>query len=75
MNEIPFVAFGNEELKQFPEVSDGDLIKCPNCKKHHKLKDGRGRTNGGPWHYSTTLLVYKCGKNSYLGAIYGKRLI
>ncbi len=75
MSEIPFVAFGNDELDKFPPVNDGDFIACPRCKTRHKLKGGMGRTDGGPLRYSTTVLTYKCGKNAYLGAVKGKLIV
>ena len=73
MKNIPFIAFGNDELDQMPRVLEGDKIKCPHCKKKHILKCANKLVDGKKIK-SDVLMFYKCGKESYLAAIKGKLL-
>ena len=65
--EIPFVAYSNNELAEKPHA--GDFTKCPRCKKQHKIKFGmsEGREN-------KLLGFISCGKHSYLVTLKGKLL-
>lgn len=66
--EIPFVVYGNDELALKPEA--GDFVKCPKCKKQHKVEfgtaDGKENKKFG--------FIY-CGKDAYLATFAGKQLI
>ena len=65
--EIPFVAYGNDELVEKPDA--GDFADCPNCKKQHKIKFGT--TDGKENKF---LGYISCGKKSYLASLAGKLL-
>ena len=67
MEEIPFIAYGNDELAKKPDA--GDFVKCPKCKKQHKIKFGvvEGKE-------SKLLGFISCGKKEYLATINGKLL-
>lgn len=64
MSDIPFVAFGNDELGE--EVHAGDWIVCPICGDFHKLTGGTDGETGEP---SELILGYKCGEDSCLAAV------
>ena len=64
-------AIGNNELNKLSPAYEGMLVKCKKCKKSHKLECGVETTTKKK---STSLMFYKCGKDSYLGAISGKLL-
>jgi len=66
----PFIAIGNEELKDNPVVHAGTKIRCPHCNEPHELYGGK--TDRGV--ETEMLLFYKCPKegNSYLAAIDNK---
>lgn len=66
----PYVCFGNETLDKLPEVREGDIVKCDKCGEGHKLECG---TSDGK--KSDVLMFYKCGENTYLGAIDGKCVV
>jgi hypothetical protein len=67
--ETPFIAVGNDELKG-RDYHAGDMIKCPQCGKKHKLvgaKDKKGL-------FTEMLLCYTCNGKDYLYALCNKRL-
>lgn len=68
--QVPFIAIGNEELKDNPVVHAGMRIRCPHCKQAHELHGGK--TDKGI--ETELLLFYKCPKenNSYLAAVDNK---
>ncbi len=68
---IPYIAVGNDELKDCIEVKKGDLIECTICKKVHPLEHGKDSNSGKE---STLLGFYHCDKNGhdYLASIVGK---
>ncbi len=65
--EIPYVAFGNEELKNKPLA--GDTAICPKCKKKHKIKYGTDKKTG---EVTTMVGFVTCGENSYMVSLEGK---
>jgi hypothetical protein len=67
---IPFLAIGNDELKDRPTVKKGDLFDCPHCAEKHPLECGADEHG----NESDLALFYKCGDKSYLAALYGKLL-
>lgn len=68
--EIPFVAFGNEELIDQPLADD--FADCPNCKKKHKIEFG---TNSETGEVSKMLGFVNCEDGeSYLVTLNGKVL-
>ncbi len=64
MNDMPFVAFGIDELRDQPAAYAGDSVTCPHCGAEHVLSGGT--REGRP---SQLLLFYKCGGEDYLGAV------
>jgi len=69
MNNIPFIAIGNDELGE----PVGKYTICPKCKKKHLVKYGDEIIDGKK--VKSTLLGYvKCGKSSYAVAIKGMRI-
>jgi len=65
-----YLAIGNDELKNRPEVHDGDMITCPRCGRTHALyaaKDDKGEKD-------ETILAYKCGGVVCLAAVNCKLL-
>ena len=67
MTEIPFVAFGNNEL--INKQNAGKFAICPNCHKKHKIKYG---TNVETKEICKDLGFVKCGKESYLVSVKNK---
>jgi len=70
----PYVAYGNEELKNQPEAKKGMEIICPHCGQLHKLEYGTDAKTG---EESDTLSFYSCpitGKD-YLAGVNGKLII
>ena len=56
----PFIAFGNDTLKEQPLVNKGQIITAP-CGHDHVLI---GDDNGGDF-----LLFYECGEKVFLAAV------
>lgn len=72
MADLPFVAFGNDELQPLPLApEEGGLVECPCC--HHRHGIHWGRTEDGS---PTRLLgaVSCVNGESYLVAVAGKLL-
>lgn len=67
--EIPFVAFGNEELAGNPKV--GKTAKCPKCSKQHKVKYGTNTKTGKEFKL---LAFVSCGKKTYLVGVNQKTI-
>jgi hypothetical protein len=65
--EIPFVAFGNDELIDNEDV--GEKAICPKCGKKHIVKYG---TDPKTKKISKIAGFVACGKESYLVSIKGK---
>jgi hypothetical protein len=63
--DIPFVAFGNNELKNKPIA--GKTIKCKKCGKMHKIK--YGTTDG---KINKMVGFTECGKSLYMVTLDGK---
>jgi len=68
--KTPFIGFGNETLDTLPPAYEGQLVDCK-CGKQHALQCGTDKDG----NKSTLVLFYKCGKNSYLGAVGGKLIV
>lgn len=66
-----FVALSNDELQDLPKAHTGDEIDCNVCGEKHVLLSSRD-SNGLP---SEFLLYYRCGNQTYLGAVAGKLLV
>lgn len=64
--EIPFVAFGNNELGG--PIAKGDLFQCDKCDGQHRIELG---TNTETGKESDAIQFYKCGNNTYLAGIGG----
>jgi len=60
MSKIPFLAVGNDELKDNENV--GEFETCPNCGEQHKVT------------YGKSLAYVECKNGFYLIGINGKRL-
>jgi len=66
-NEIPFVAFSNNELDE--KQPAGDKAKCPKCGKNHKIEYGKDKKTG---KISKMIGFVNCGKNCYMVSLDGK---
>lgn len=68
MEDTPFVAFSNNELKDKPEATTH--ITCPICQEKHKIIYGKsdGKIN-------KILGFYNCGKETYLATVENKLVI
>ncbi len=65
-------AIGNEELARNDDV--GESVHCPHCGLKHPVEYGEEILKDGTKVKSDTLAFYKCGDNSYLYGIAGKRI-
>lgn len=72
MNDIPFVAYGNDELERKPHINEGDKIICPHCGKEHEVQAG---TNAETGKKTDLLLFYHCGDNVFLAGVAGKNVM
>ncbi len=73
-NEIPFISFSNDELKNNEEV--GNEAICPNCEGNHTVEYGDRVLEDGTKIPSKSLAFVKCDKNKalYLVGLNGKLL-
>jgi len=69
-NEIPFVAFGNDELGD--DIKE--TIKCPGCKKKHKVKYGERVLEDGKRVPDKMLAFVNCGEQSFLVGLDGREV-
>ncbi len=69
--KIPFVAYGNEELRKKPPLCLGDKIICPHCEEEHVVSGGKGEDG----KETDLVMFYKCGKQVYLAGVKGKNVI
>lgn len=65
----PYIGFGNDTLERQPEVRIGSRIRCPKCKRFHKLMPFHKSWNGVE---PAPLAFYLCKKQPYLGAVNGR---
>ena len=65
--EIPYVAFGNDELKN--KSLAGDTAICPKCNKKHKIEYGIDEKTG---EVTTMVGFVTCGEDIYLVMLAGK---
>jgi len=72
--DVPFVAFGNDELAGRPHVQVGDLVTCTQCGESHQLQASEQILVDGTRTPSDLLLFYDCGDSAYLAAIKGALL-
>ena len=63
MTKIPYIGFGNEELKDAESVKTGDKVPCSKCGKLTEVKDGLPP--------GTLQFINHCG-SSWLVGINGK---
>ena len=70
MSSIPFVAIGNNELVDAPELSS--TIHCWRCGEHHPVEYGEQRLPDGRMVLSTTLAFMSCAGKTYLCGVNGK---
>lgn len=68
-NLPPFVAFGNEELKDVLHV--GDWVECPHCDDRHRVIGGK-REDGTE---TDVILAYKCGGKTWVAGVNGKSIM
>lgn len=68
---IPFISYGNDQLKKLPKVKEGHKIICPDCKKIHKLKCSLDKDG----NKSNDLMYYNCGGESYVAAVDGRLIL
>lgn len=67
MKTTPYIGFGNDTLKKLLKCKEGDLVFCSKRGGQHPLECG---TSNG--EKVDLILFYKCGDQSYLGAIDGR---
>ena len=67
----PYVGFGNDTLDKLPPAKKGDMVFCSNCGGEHPLECGTDEDG----NESNLLMFYKCGEESFLGAVAGKCVI
>jgi len=72
MSKIPFLAIGNDELKDNENV--GEFETCPNCGEQHKVRYGEKVNKDGSRTKPKFLSFIDCQNGSYLVGINGKRL-
>ncbi|MFM2134466.1 MAG: hypothetical protein RL156_1747 [Bacteroidota bacterium] len=71
----PFIAIGNDELGG----ALGDTITCPTCGGEHVIEQSgpsKYLQSDGTWGVGPAGLMqfYKCGEDTYVAGIGGKRL-
>jgi hypothetical protein len=69
--KIPFVAFGNDELKKASRLRIGDSIACSKCKKRNIVSGAKNESG----EEDDLLLFYKCRGESYLAGVHGKNVM
>ena len=73
LNGIPYLAIGNDELKDNDVI--GDSIICYVCGQEHEIRYGDEvkEIDGKEVRTKSTLLaIYDCGGKTYLAGIAGK---
>ena len=72
MSERPYIAIGNGELDDNPNV--GKTVVCSKCHKEHRVQYGEEVLKDGTKIPSRFLAFAKCGKTTYLVGVDGKLL-
>lgn len=72
MNDIPFVAIGNDELGKCKPL--GKTVSCNRCGKRHKVRYGESVLKDDTKVPSKLLAYVKCNGSLYLIGIDGKKL-
>lgn len=67
---IPFIAFGNDELKKMPDL--GKEVVCPHCGRKHKVEYGKKVLSDGKKVEDKMLAYVQCGDEVYLVGVNGK---
>lgn len=70
MKDIPYVAFGNDEIDNSPIL--GETITCRICGKEHSVEYGDRINDDGSTTPTKSLAFFKCGDKSYLCGVNGK---
>ena len=65
-------AIGNEELEKAQKI--GDFVFCKMCGKRHKIEFADEVLPDGTKIPSKALALYRCGGESYLAGINGKKI-
>jgi hypothetical protein len=65
-----FWAFSSDELARLPDLKTGARVKCPHCRKRHRVFNPANST-GKP----STLQFYRCGSHVFLAGVYGKNVM
>ena len=65
--KIPWVAYGNDELRE--RLSKDDKILCNKCGKEHNIILGKDKDTG---EETDMIMAYKCNGVSYLCGVDGK---
>ena len=66
------LAFGNDELVEYPPLHAGEAILCPHCGESHIAEAGKDATTGEEFKL---LLFYRCGETSYLCGVDGRNVM
>jgi len=64
---IPYVAFGNDELKKLPKLNNEVL--CPRCGIMHKIIFGKKVLDDGTEVEYKDLAAYKCKGKLFLAGV------
>lgn len=72
MKDLPFIAVGNGELDNNPDVPE--IYKCPRCNEEHPVEYGDKVNKDGTKTPDKLLAFVKCRGSSYLIGINGKML-
>jgi len=66
---VPYIGFGNDQLRDQTECREGDMIECPHCHHQHPVDFGEDIDTG---EKSNLLGFYNCGDKMYLAAVAGR---
>ena len=68
MTGVPYIGFGNDQLKDAPPIKEGDEILCPHCLGTHIIKTAMSDKG------TMGIQYYNCGDKTYLAGL-NERLI
>jgi hypothetical protein len=65
-------SISKDSLDKLPPVQAGDVFTCPTCAQEHVLQAATNAQTGQP---DNSILWYKCGEFSKIGAVDGKLIV
>ena len=73
---LPYVAFGNDELREAATLGEGDGVACAHCGGRHRVEAARVTQSTDPARVGETgLMFYRCGDDTYLAGLDGKNVM